>query len=119
MPESPLGMASVGIVLALLLGTALVEFNFTPFTLRLSGIFGGAPPSTAFADTGAIVFTPAYGNDCRRILFSNRTGWIGPDQQVPCDFRLATGSVAGGTLDVTPNQRMMSIREAFSSHPTR
>jgi hypothetical protein len=81
-PESPLGMASVGIVLALVLGTSLVEFGFTPFTLRLSVIFWGAPPSTAFADTGTIVFTPVYGNDCRRILFSNRAA--GSDRTSMC-----------------------------------
>lgn len=113
--ESPLGVASVYLALALVMAAALFHAQFAPFTLRLSGLLGRtAPQQTAYLDMGEILFTPVDGNSCRKVVFSNRTGWFGPNQQVRCDTGLAPDGEVAVLRDFRPSDRMNSIRQVFT-----
>jgi len=113
--DRPVGVAGVCAVVTLVLGSALFLEHFVPFTLQLHGFMGmSVPQRETFADTGEILFTPVYGNSCRKILFSNRTGRFGPDQNVRCDTGLPPGREVVAMRDAGPSERMTSIRQAFS-----
>ncbi len=115
--ESPLGVVSICLALAVVLGSALFHPQVSPFTLRLVDLPG--PQQTASVDMGEILFTPVDGNSCRKVLFSNRTGWFGPNQQVRCDTGLAAGSEVTVLRDLRPSDRMNSIRQAFTFRAAR
>jgi len=113
--DRPVGVAGVCAVLTLVLGSALFLEHFVPFTLQMRGFMGwSVPRQEVFADTGEILFTPTYGNSCRKILFSNRTGRFGPDQTVRCDTGLPPGRDVVALHEAGPSERMNSIRQAFS-----
>ncbi len=115
--ESPLGVAGICLALGLVLGTALLHPQFIPFALRLVGLAG--TQQIAYVDMGEILFMPVDGNICRKVLFSNRTGRYGPDQQVRCDTGLAAGSELVALRAFRPSDRMNSIRQAFTFSAAR
>ena len=118
--DSPLGVAGVCVLLALVFASVLFRAHFVPFTLRLTGVFGqSSPPPVPVSDTGTIVFTPFDGNSCRVVPFSNRTGWFGADQHVRCDTGLPPDREVAGSRDAGPSARMNSIRQTFNSRSAR
>jgi hypothetical protein len=118
--DNPLGVAGICVLLALIFASVLFGGDFVPFTLRLTGVFGSSPPPTArVSDTGMIVFTPSDGNSCRVVTFSNRTGSFGPDQRVRCDDGLPPERDAPAVREAGPSDRMLSIRQAFTSRTAR
>ena len=117
--DRPIGLTGVCGIVLLVFGSALFLEHLAPFTLQLRGLLGWPQQQATFTDTGEILFMPVLGNSCRKVLFFNRTGQFGPDQQVRCDTGLPPDHGVVVLRDVRPSERIHSIRQAFTSHMTR
>ena len=119
--EHPLGVVGICFALALVLASAWFHSEFVPFSFSwrsLVGTWGERDDPFARTRVGAIVFTPFDGNACRKVRFSNQTGWFGPDEHVRCDDGLSPDSEAI-VQSTGASNRLTSIRQAFSTRPAR
>jgi len=64
--------------------------------------------------TGAIMSVPDEGNNCRQILFNNRSGQFTDNGYVNCEQ--LSGWVATASLQRFPNARLRDISNSFFPH---
>ena len=71
---------------------------------------GPNDPVTRFAETrvGHLLFTSSRNDDCRRVLFDNRTGAFYEAGLIQC------GQIALPTPEASGNDRLMALRKTFA-----
>ena len=119
--ENPLRVAGICFVLALVLASAWFHSELIPFSFSLrSPVADRGERHDPFAQTrvGEILFTPFDGNACRKVRFSNQTGWLGPDEYIRCDSSLPPDydAVVGS---IGASDRLNVIRRAFTTNPAQ
>lgn len=123
--DHPRGVAGICCALALVLASAWFHSEFVPFGFSWQSVSGSwgerrSERHDSFTQTrvGEIVFTPFDGNACRKVRFSNQTGWFGPDENIRCDTGLDPDSAAV-VHSTGARDRLVSIRQAFTTQPAR
>jgi len=106
-------MLPVLLVWAAFAGSLLIYFNGVILPWRTAPAASAAAPQVAGDDalyTGSIIMVPRSGDECRRLIFDNRTGTMWEDGYIDC--------YAFAKMDATRGQGSMSYVRMQAIHDT-